>query len=103
MVAVDGSQTPIHEERVMQNRLKNWRSAAVVGSALLVVAGLSGIKPHGAQAKPAEYTFTPIAFLDKPAPGGGKFTFDFEPYGINNRGEVAFAADLTTGGEGVFV
>ncbi len=87
----------------MKNRLKNWRSAAVVGIALLLVAGLSGIKPRGAQAKPPAYTFTPIAFLGDPAPGGGTFTFDFEPYGINNGGEVLFVADLTTGGEGVFV
>lgn len=87
----------------MKNRLKHWRSAAVVGIALLLVAGLSGIKPRGAQAKPLGYTFTRIAFFGKLAPGGGKFTLDFEPYGINNSSEVAFAADLTTGGEGVFV
>lgn len=49
------------------------------------------------------YSFAPIAFLDDPAPGGGNFTFDFEPYGINSNGEVGFVADLTTGGEGVFV
>ena len=55
----------------MQNRLKHWRRAAVVGIALLLVAGLSGIKLRGAQAKPPGYTFTPIAFLDHPAPGGG--------------------------------
>ena len=51
----------------------------------------------------AGYSFTPIAFLDNAAPGGGKFTFDFEPSAINNRGEVGFTADVTTGGEGVFV
>jgi hypothetical protein len=49
------------------------------------------------------YTFTPIAFLDNPAPGGGRFTFDFEPSALNNSGEVPFTADVTTGGEGVFV
>ncbi len=51
----------------------------------------------------AGYSFTPIAFLDNPAPGGGNFTLDFEPSAINNRGEVGFTADVTTGGEGVFV
>src|SRR6266550_834499 len=69
--------------------------AAVVALTLVLVpvalAGLAG------------YSFTPIAFLDNPAPGGGNFTFDFEPSAINNRGEVGFTADVTTGGEGVFV
>jgi len=67
--------------------------AAVVALALVPVA-LAGL---------AGYSFTPIAFLDNPAPGGGNFTFDFEPSAINNRGEVGFTADVTTGGEGVFV
>src|SRR5262249_44862822 len=51
------------------------------------------------------YEFTAIAFLGDPAPGGDFFTFDFEPYGINDRGDVLFVADLTTatGGEGVFL
>ena len=80
----------------MQNRLKHWRRAAVVGIALLLVAGLSGIKPRGAQAKPPGYTFTPIAFLDHPAPGGGTLINDFEPGGLNNRGDVIFGADLGT-------
>jgi hypothetical protein len=71
--------------------------AAFVALALalaLVPAALAGL---------AGYNFTPIAFLDNPAPGGGNFTFDFEPTAINNRGEVPFTADVTTGGEGVFV
>src|SRR5207247_7379782 len=87
----------------MKNRLKHWRSAAVVGIALLFVAGLSGIKPRGAQAKPLGYTFTPIAFLDDPAPGGGTFVNDFEPGGLNSHGDMAFGADVSTGGEGVFL
>jgi hypothetical protein len=53
--------------------------------------------------KPSAYSFTTIAFLGDPAPGGGNFTFDFEPSVLNNRGEVPFVADVTTGGEGVFV
>jgi hypothetical protein len=83
--------------------------AAIVALALplaLVPVALAGImrtERHGALANPPGYSFTPIAFLDNPAPGGGNFTFDFEPSAINNRGEVPFTADLTTGGEGVFV
>ena len=69
--------------------------AAIAALALaLVPVALAGL---------AGYSFTPIAFLDNPAPGGGNFTFDFEPSAINNRGEVGFTADVTTGGEGVFV
>ncbi len=49
------------------------------------------------------YEFAVVAFLGDPAPGGGFFTNDFEPRGINSRGEVAFHADVTTGGEGVFL
>ena len=69
--------------------------AAIAALALaLVPVALAGL---------AGYSFTPIAFLDNPAPGGGNFTLDFEPSAINNRGEVGFTADVTTGGEGVFV
>ena len=73
---------------------------------------IMGTKGHGALAKPlgdsslgkpSAYSFTTIAVLGDPAPGGGNFTFDFEPNAISNRGEVAFTADMTTGGEGVFV
>jgi len=52
---------------------------------------------------PSGYSFTTIAFLDNAAPGGGDFTFDFEPSALNNRGEALFTADVTTGGEGVFI
>src|SRR5207248_7679443 len=68
--------------------------AAVVALTLaLVPVALAGL---------AGYSFTPIAFLGDPAPGGGNFINDFEPTAINNRGEVAFTADVTMG-EGVFV
>ncbi len=71
--------------------------------ALLFAAGLYGALPRTALAEPKGYEFTPLAFLGDPAPGGGNFFFDFEPGGINNRGDVSFGADLTTGGEGVFL
>ena len=48
-------------------------------------------------------SFEKIAMLGDPAPGGGSFTRDFEPYGLNSRGALAFVADLSTGGEGVFL
>ncbi len=55
------------------------------------------------------FSFKPLAFLGDTFPGGaipgagtGQFTFDFEPGGINNKGQVVFGADLSTGGEGTF-
>ena len=57
--------------------------------------------------EPLEFTLRPLAYLGDPAPGGGEFFFDFEPYAINNRGDVGFGADLLVGdveiGEGVFL
>lgn len=76
-----------------------------MGITLLLASGLMGTKPRGAQAKPPGYAFTPLAFLGDPAPGpgGGVFINDFEPNGINNCGDVLFGADVSTGGEGVFL
>jgi hypothetical protein len=73
--------------------------------AVLFLVGLLVTKPRDAMAMPEGYVFTPIAFLDDPAPGaqGGTFVNDFEPGGINNEGDVVFTADVSTGGEGVFL
>ncbi|MGI9450910.1 MAG: hypothetical protein ACR2QH_09800, partial [Geminicoccaceae bacterium] len=45
-----------------------------------------------ASSKNAELKFAlmPLAFLGDPAPNGGEFAFDFEPYAINNRGDIGF-------------
>jgi hypothetical protein len=57
----------------------------------------------------AGYWFQALAELGSNAPpvGGGDdgvtFTFDFEPGELNSRGQVAFGADLSRGGEGVFL
>ena len=85
---------------------KHWRSmGAIAVAAVLFLAALLGTKPGGAMTKPEGYVFTPIAFLDDPAPGaqGGTFVNDFEAGGINNKGDVIFTADVSTGGEGVFL
>src|SRR5215471_128357 len=78
-----------------------WLLHAV--TVVLILLGIA-IPTTTAQAQKS-YEFTAIAFLGDPAPGGDFFTFDFEPYGINDRGDVLFVADLTTatGGEGVFL
>jgi hypothetical protein len=63
---------------------------------------LAAAPASAAQLDPSGYSLRPLAFLGDPAPGGGTFINDFEPSAINARGEVAFTADVSTGGEGVF-
>src|SRR5207245_7005477 len=53
------------------------------------------------------FSFEPVAFLGDTLPGGpipgggtGQFAFDFEPGALNARGQLAFGADMSTGGEG---
>jgi hypothetical protein len=58
----------------------------------------------------AAYSFDPIAFLNAPTPGPAGDTFSaaggFEPAGINNAGQVAFASYINSkgqpAGEGVY-
>src|SRR2546430_3365693 len=82
------------------------RSRALLPGSLAVVLGLSlaHLTVHGQAPGLRSYTFTKVAALGDPAPGpeGGFRTGDFEPYGINDMGEVSFASDLTIGVEGVF-
>ena len=95
--------------------------AAVVGAALVaaIVVGLgrfavstSGTNPVKARSTVSNGTtplrwedmrFEKIATLGDPAPGGGSFMRDFEPWGLNNRGDLAFAADVSVAREGVFL
>jgi hypothetical protein len=68
----------------------------------LTLLGLLVVVPGTAMA--AGYTFKAVAVIGAPAPGGGKFTNDFEPSRLNNRGELAFTTDLTDHQqEGVFL
>ena len=56
----------------------------------------------GKAASDSEYTYQKITTLATPctpAPGGGFFQFDFEPWSINNAGDLAFAADFTMRGD----
>jgi hypothetical protein len=48
------------------------------------------------------YVFTEVAALGDPAPGGSAYAFDFEPYGINNPGDLLYVADLGTAACNVF-
>src|SRR5437868_8977609 len=61
--------------------------------ALLLMAGIPG-----ALAESPRYSFQKIATLSTPcmpAAGGVFFQADFEPWGINKFGDLAFAADFT--------
>jgi len=63
--------------------------------------------PHPQPSGPAPKVNV-IARLGDPAPGGIVYDFDFEPYGLTDRGEVAFAADFFdpnsfASGEGAFL
>src|SRR2546423_1412027 len=71
----------------------------VVAAGALVAVPAAGAHRPGAHA----YSLAPVAFLGDAAPGGGQFANDFEPSAVANGGTVAFTADVTTGGEGVFV
>lgn len=85
---------------------KHWRRlVAITIVAALISAGGIGINLPNTLAKPGGYAFTPISFLADPAPGpqGGVFVNDFEPGRINNNGDLVFGADISTGGEGVYL
>jgi len=72
-------------------------------SLCLAIITLGNYTPRAALAQPPIYQFVRIATLGDTPPGGGTFINDFEPWSINSSGDIAFAADLSTGGEGVFV
>ncbi len=90
----------------MKNRIDHKQRGRLASSASLLVlaAALMAAKPCPAANAPSGYTFTPIAFLGDPAPGGGTFNNDFEPSALNNQGIRAFTADLIMPGqEGIFL
>ncbi len=60
--------------------------------ALLAAIGLA-TAPRNACAADRPYTFKVITTIGSPAPGGGAFVNDFEPTGLNNRGQLAFTAE----------
>jgi hypothetical protein len=67
-----------------------WMAAAAAAVAGIIVAP---------SASADGYVFTRLSTL-----GTAEFAADFEPWSINNRGQVAFGADLpNSGGEGLYV
>src|SRR5512132_4082005 len=79
------------------------RKSLSVAAAVIAIAVSLALTPRDAPAAPTSYVFTPIAYLGDTPPGGGTFVNDFEPGGLNNRGDMAFGADVSTGGEAVFL
>src|SRR5947209_12924871 len=75
---------------------------------LLLLLGMQ--TERRALAQDVSYSFTLLATLGQPAPGGGNHINDFEPGALNNRGDVIYGTDLDTStdpptflGEGVFL
>ena len=78
--------------------------AAALGTALTAAVAVPVVAGTGGAAISAGgYTFTEVTALGQPAPGGGTFVNDFEPSAINSSGALGFTADVSTGGEGVFI
>lgn len=64
------------------------RQAVIASVLLFVVSPQAGVQ---------EYTFEELAALGEPypdGPPGSAYYYDFEPYAINNLGEIAYGADL---------
>src|SRR5437016_6307698 len=68
---------------------------------VLALAGLISLAaaPDNVLAADPAYAFRVVTTLGDPAPGGGAFTADFEPSALNNRGQLAFTADLAVPGD----
>jgi hypothetical protein len=82
-------------------RVSRWALPAAALAILGMMASLTRVLAGG----PGGFGFQRLATLGDPLPGpaGGTFVNDFEPGGISNQGDVAFGADVSTGGEGIFL
>jgi len=68
---------------------------------VLGLAGLISLTAAAGSSFAADpaYTFKVVTTIGSPAPGGGAFVSDFEPTGLNNRGQLAFTAEPDVPGE----
>jgi len=115
-------ESPIYRGRkyLKRNRVAVWTGVFSVVIALAFSVGLSRFaamkdSPGSGKARNTpgagltlrrwdQLRFETIAALGDPAPGGGTFTKDFEPWSLNRRGDVAFVAETSAGNsEGVFL
>ena len=88
----------------------NKNSIKVLGVlSLILVLSVATWPMQAPLAQQKEYDFRVLGAFGDPAPGGGFFTTNFDPYSLNKHGELAFAANvqMTQGGidlgQGVFV
>src|SRR3954471_24253762 len=83
-------------------RIGGFRRGLAVAAtvALAAVVSWTGIRAAGQ----GGFHFDLLASVGDPIPGdpGVNYVNDFEPGGISNNGDLAFGADVSTGGEGVF-
>jgi hypothetical protein len=77
----------------------------VLPAVALAVLGLTASWVRVMAGGPGGFRIQRLAAIGDPlpGPGGGTFVNDFEPGGINGQGEIAFGADVSTGGEGIFL
>lgn len=90
------------------NRIMKYGVLAVrkncLGLLALTVIVLGLVFPATGSLAQPDYSLMPLAFLGNQAPGGGVFAGDFEPFGLNDRSEAVFVADLDpAAGEGIFL
>jgi hypothetical protein len=91
----------------MKDRATYRQNIAAAGRLSLTVLAVAMGALTAEAAPPGGYTFSVVATLGDPAPGGGRHINDLEPGDINGRGDVAFASDLqddngTFLGEGLY-
>jgi hypothetical protein len=82
--------------------MKHRRTARLCATAIAL--GLVAYHaPQAALAATTSYTFQLLATTGDPLAGGGTFVNDFEGGAISANGDIAFGADVSTGGEGIFL
>jgi hypothetical protein len=82
--------------------MKHRRTARLCATAIAL--GLVAYHaPQAALAATTSYTFALLATTGDPLAGGGTFVNDFEGGAISANGDIAFGADVSTGGEGIFL
>src|SRR5258708_7252523 len=84
----------MHNLKTSRDALGSARGTKI-NSLALTLATVIGIAIASGSAFGSDppYTFKAITTIGSPAPGGGVFGNDFEPTGLNNRGQLAFTAE----------
>ena len=78
------------------------RRASLCAAAVALVS-IAYASPHAALAAAPSYAIQLLAKVGDPLPAGGTFVNDFEGGAINANGDIAFGADVSSGGEGIFI